>query len=80
MRKSRLVQAVAFSTLLSLSSACSTFKTPQPSYTYENQAIEEQIQRTEIQEPKEKPKTRSFLEGVGYWTLQLLGTAQYWIL
>ena len=80
MKKSRLVQAVAFGTLLSLSSACSYNQPRQYPDSYENQSTEEQFQREEIKKPKEKSGFRKFAEGTLYWTLQGLATAQYFIL
>ena len=75
MKQSRLVQAVAFGTLLSLSSACAVNQ-PRP-YSY-NQSRVEQIQNKD-QEQKEKSKFRKFAEGTAYLTIQLLATAQYFI-
>ena len=80
MRKSNLVQAVAFGTLLSLSSACSYNQPSSYSYNKENQPTQEQLQREEIQKPKEKSGFRKFSEGTLYLTLQGLATAQYFIL
>ncbi|MEK9184820.1 MAG: hypothetical protein AAB866_01480 [Patescibacteria group bacterium] len=77
MKQSRLVQAVAFGTLLSLSSACAVNQPRDYSNNY-NKSRVEQIQDKD-QEQKEKSKTRKFIEGTAYLTIQLLATAQYFI-
>ena len=85
MKNSRLVQAITFSTLLSLSSACSMNQPRQYEayYNYKpNLVAPEQVQKENLskEQQKEKPGFRKFAEGTLYWTLQGLATAQYFIL